>query len=87
MFQLFILSTTESLTGISKDGGGIRGLSELLIIKQLMHKLMVDGNMKRKQDGQPPLTCLPKPCDFFDLIGGTSTGGCAAFLRHYTKKT
>ena len=60
---------------ISKDGGGIRGLSELLIIKQLMHKLMVDLNMKRKQDGQPPLTSLPRPCDWFDLIGGTSTGG------------
>jgi len=38
---------------------------------------MVDENTKQKQDGKPPLTCPPKPCDWFDLIGGTSTGGCA----------
>ena len=57
------------------DGGGIRGLSELLIIKEIMHRLMVDENAKREIDGQPLLTGLPKPCDYFDLIGGTSTGG------------
>jgi len=42
-----------------------------------MHKIMVDKNKKLKQDGQPLLTRLPKPCDHFDLIGGTSTGGYA----------
>jgi len=57
------------------DGGGICGLSELLIIKEIMHRLMIEENIKRKSDGQPPLTRLPKPCDYFDLIGGTSTGG------------
>jgi len=40
-----------------------------------MHMLMVDENAKRRRDGQPPLTCLPKPCDYFDLIGGTGMGG------------
>ena len=43
------------------DGGGVRGLSSLLILKQLM---------KRVNPEDPP-----KPCDYFDLIGGTSTGG------------
>jgi len=62
------------------DGGGIRGLSSLLIVKQVMHKLMVDENRKRKQNGKPPLACLPKPCDCFDLIGGTSTGGYATWF-------
>ena len=57
------------------DGGGIRGLSELLIIKEIMHRLMVEENAKRESDGQPLLTSLPKPCDYFDLIGGTGTGG------------
>ena len=57
------------------DGGGIRGLSELLIIKEIMHRLMVEENAKRESDRQPLLTVLPKPCDYFDLIGGTSTGG------------
>jgi len=42
--------------------------------------LMVDENAKRRRDGQPPLTCLPKPCDYFDLIGGTGTGGCATWF-------
>jgi len=59
------------------DGGGIRGLSELLLIKALMHKVMLDENKKLKKNGKPLLTRLPKPCDHFDLIGGTSTGGCA----------
>jgi len=57
------------------DGGGIRGLSALLIVKELMHKVMLDENKKLKQKGQPLLTRLPKPSDYFDLIGGTSTGG------------
>ena len=44
-----------------------------------MHKVMIDMNKKLKQDGQPLLKNLPKPCDHFDLIGGTSTGGCATY--------
>jgi len=38
---------------------------------------MVEQNAKLKADGRAPLDRLPKPCDYFDLIGGTSTGGCA----------
>lgn len=43
------------------DGGGVRGLSELYILKRVM-------------DGIDPIN-PPKPCDYFDMIGGTSTGG------------
>ena len=49
------------------------------MIKGIMHRLMVEENI-RKKDGQSPLSVLPKPCDYFDLIGGTSTGGCVAFI-------
>jgi len=49
------------------------------MIKGIMHRLMVEENI-RKKDGQPRLSILPKPCDYFDLIGGTSTGGCVAFI-------
>lgn len=49
----------------STDGGGTKGLTSLLILRRLMHLLMVEGNLQT----------LPKPCECFDLIGGTSTGG------------
>ncbi|RYP36266.1 hypothetical protein DL767_003419 [Monosporascus sp. MG133] len=48
------------------DGGGVRGLSSLYIIQQLMEAV----------DRQHP----PKPCQFFDMIGGTSTGGLIAIM-------
>ena len=49
---------------LALDGGGVRGLSTLQILKQLMNVV----------DPESP----PKPCDYFDMIGGTSTGGCVA---------
>jgi len=47
-----------------------------------MHKVMVQENAKLKKNGQPILTCLPKPCDLFDLIGGTGTGGCVLRFKY-----
>jgi patatin-like phospholipase/acyl hydrolase len=52
---------------LSLDGGGVRGLSTLYILKGLMQRL----NHERQKEGLPTV----KPCDVFDLIGGTSTGG------------
>jgi patatin-like phospholipase/acyl hydrolase len=43
------------------DGGGVRGLSSLIILEQLMETVDPDSP--------------PKPCDYFDMIGGTNTGG------------
>lgn len=51
---------------LSLDSGGIRGLASLYILQYLM--TMVDP--------QTP----PKPCDYFDMIGGTSTGGLIAIM-------
>lgn len=46
----------------AKDGGyGIRPISSLLILKQLMETIYPGQHVK--------------PCDYFDLIGGSSTGG------------
>ena len=52
---------------LSLDGGGVRGLSTLYILKIIMDRM----NRKRKETRLPPV----KPCEVFDLIGGTSTGG------------
>ena len=51
---------------LALDGGGVRGLSSLLILQQLMAAV----------DPESP----PKPCDYFDMIGGTSTGGLIAIM-------
>lgn len=40
------------------DGGGVRGLASLYLLKQILSYV---GN--------------PKPCEFFDMMCGTSTGG------------
>jgi patatin-like phospholipase/acyl hydrolase len=52
---------------LALDGGGVRGLSTLYILKSIMDRL----NHDRKRNSLPSL----KPCEVFDLIGGTSTGG------------
>ncbi|PQE09025.1 Kinesin light chain protein [Rutstroemia sp. NJR-2017a BBW] len=51
---------------LALDGGGVRGLSTLMILQQLMETI----------DPEHP----PKPCDYFDMIGGTSTGGLIAIM-------
>ncbi|PHH90065.1 hypothetical protein CDD83_4604 [Cordyceps sp. RAO-2017] len=55
---------------LSLDGGGVRGISSLLILEHILEKI-------RKARG---LDCTPKPCELFDLIGGTSTGGIIAVM-------
>lgn len=47
------------------DGGGVRGLSSLLILRRLMYTIEATDDLHR----------LPKPCEHFDMICGTSTGG------------
>ncbi|KAJ7924282.1 FabD/lysophospholipase-like protein [Mycena leptocephala] len=61
---------TPGLRLLSLDGGGIRGLSMLIILEDLMWKLKVAED----------LPDVPHPCDYFDLIGGTSTGGLIALM-------
>jgi hypothetical protein len=55
---------------LSLDGGGIRGYSTLVILGELMHQVYVQEN-----GGRPPKSSndLPRPCDYFDLIGGNGT--------------
>ncbi|KAI1387387.1 uncharacterized protein F4822DRAFT_406280 [Hypoxylon trugodes] len=64
--QVAITETEQGLKVLSLDGGGVRGMSSLYILRHLMKRL------------QPKDT--PKPCDYFDIIAGTSTGGLIAIM-------
>ncbi|KAM0805350.1 phospholipase [Usnea florida] len=55
---------------LSVDGGGVRGLSSLYLLEQLME------SVNKKANNDPPL----KPYEYFDMIGGTSTGGIIAIM-------
>lgn len=59
------------------DGGGIRGLSEILILKELMLQVRLCNG----------LDFTPEPNQCFDLICGTSTGGLLAVLVGRLGKT
>ena len=50
---------------LSLDGGGVKGLSSLFALKVLMEAIDPDSP--------------PRPCEVFDLIGGTGTGGHVIF--------
>ncbi|KAK0436178.1 acyl transferase/acyl hydrolase/lysophospholipase, partial [Desarmillaria tabescens] len=52
------------------DGGGIRGVSELFILDEIMRCIQIHQNLPQ----------TPKPCEYFDLIGGTSTRGLIAIM-------
>jgi len=60
----------KPLNVLSLDGGGVRGLSSLLILRSLMERL------ERQSKATQPLL----PCEVFDLICGTSTGGLIALM-------
>jgi patatin-like phospholipase/acyl hydrolase len=71
-YQTHSLAMPEhELRLLALDGGGVRGLSTLQILKQLMDVI----------DPESP----PKPCDYFDMIGGTSTGGFVSDVVGYCR--
>ena len=48
----------------------------LILLHDFMHKVYTECN-----DGEPPEPDkIPRPCDYFDLIGGTGTGGLIAIM-------
>ncbi|MCJ1285724.1 hypothetical protein MMC26_005065 [Xylographa opegraphella] len=60
---------------LSLDGGGVRGYSMLILLQELMYKTYNEA------EGRPPRRDqIPKPCDYFDLIAGTGTGGLIAIM-------
>jgi patatin-like phospholipase/acyl hydrolase len=55
---------------LSLDGGGVRGLSSLVILGEIMEDIATRIDAPE----------APKPSEYFDLIGGTSTGGLIAIM-------
>ncbi|MCJ1431421.1 hypothetical protein MMC27_000774 [Xylographa pallens] len=58
------------LRDLSLDGGGIKGLTSLLVLRRIMRTMKIEANLDEE----------PRPCDVFDVIGGTSTGGLIAVM-------
>ncbi|KAJ7079167.1 acyl transferase/acyl hydrolase/lysophospholipase, partial [Mycena epipterygia] len=56
--------------GDGLDGGGAGALSELIILDQMMYRIRVEGHLDTD----------PSPCDCFELIGGSGTGGIIALM-------
>lgn len=64
------VSQAETLRILSLDGGGIKGYTSLLILKRIFRTIQIKGELETE----------PLPCDVFDLITGTSTGGLIAVM-------
>ncbi|KAM0323171.1 hypothetical protein ACHAQA_009021 [Verticillium albo-atrum] len=60
----------RSLRVLSLDGGGVKGYSTLLILKRIFEAVARGAGSGSE----------PRPCDVFDLIVGTSTGGLIAIM-------
>jgi hypothetical protein len=67
----FIAVMNGMLTGRT-DAGGPQGISQLLILKDVMERLSKD------ESGDSRGT-VKRPCEVFDMIGGVGTGGSVWF--------
>ena len=56
---------------LSLDGGGVRGLFSIIVLEKVLEEVHhLEGG----------IGSTPKPCEVFNLIGGTSTGGLLAIM-------
>lgn len=69
------LPSADSLRILSIDAGGVKGYTALLILKRILSAIHVEAK-KEVID----LTDELRPCDVFDLIVDTSTGGVIAVM-------
>ncbi|KAH8834502.1 hypothetical protein DL96DRAFT_1810756 [Flagelloscypha sp. PMI_526] len=65
-----IASSSDGLRLLSFDGGGIRSVSQALMVREMMHRI--------EEDHQLPSP--PKVSDYFDMICGSGLGGLLAIM-------
>jgi len=74
---------------LSLDGGGVKGLSSLIILQAIMKKVqeIEDGQASKLSNGASGASSSAaevaserRPVDYFDLAAGTSTGGLIALI-------
>ncbi|KIM23352.1 hypothetical protein M408DRAFT_27919 [Serendipita vermifera MAFF 305830] len=64
------VTQNKALSLLSLDAGGARGISQLKMLSELMHRLNFGIESEDKSH----------PCDVFDVVGGIGTGGFIAIL-------
>lgn len=64
----------RDLNLLSLDGGGVKGLFTILVLQRLLEEVA------HLEEARGQVTTRKRPCDYFDLIGGTSTGGLLAIM-------
>ncbi|PVF94461.1 TPR-like protein [Serendipita vermifera] len=67
------VTATNGLRIISFDSSGLRTISQLEVLRNIMHRIQCDTFPE-----DPDKTILP--CEYFDLMGGSDTGGLIALL-------
>ncbi|PVH76558.1 FabD/lysophospholipase-like protein [Cadophora sp. DSE1049] len=68
------MESNRPLRILSLDGGGVKGLATLCMLEAIMVQLQLE------MPGAKNKRRIIRPCDYFDLICGTSTGGLIAIL-------
>ena len=77
LHDTLITSSPPLIRILCLDGGGVRGLSSLLILRELMEQYNASaGSLVDYPKPSSPV----RPCDIFELIVGTGTGGLSALL-------
>ncbi|CAE6539782.1 unnamed protein product [Rhizoctonia solani] len=64
-------NSSKGLNLLCLDGGGARGLSSLVVLREIMYRI----NSKRGEGAK-----LLQPYEHFDVIAGTGTGGISACM-------
>ncbi len=62
---------------LSLDGGGVKGISSLMILDEIMKRIQKKTNAKEP--------C--RPADYFELAAGTSTGGIISLMLFRLRMT